>query len=52
MRGMKADVHSLTAASTTSASDAMGIIGQCSAECRLLGITLLSVELAKYCACM
>ena len=49
---MKADAHSLTAASATSASNAMGIIRQCSAECRLPGIALLSVELAKYSACL
>ena len=52
LHGTRADAHSPTAASATSASDAMGIIGQCGAECRLPGIALLSVELAKYCACM
>ena len=41
-------MHSPTVASATSASDARGIIGQYGAECRLPGIALLSVELAKY----
>ena len=43
--GMRAGAHSLTAASATSASGAVGIIGRRGAESRPPGIVLLSIEL-------